>query len=59
MHYYFKIMEKYKDRIIIELAGHDHFLSLRSHKEAENDYFHNIMVNPSITAWYKNNPGVS
>ena len=45
--------------MIIELAGHDHFASLRTHQIDSNDYFHNLLVAPSITPWYKNNPGVS
>lgn len=54
-----ELIEEFKDRIVIELAGHDHFASLRTHKRGEDDYFHNLLVLPSITAWYDNNPGVS
>ena len=58
-YYYFKILEEFKDRIIIELAGHDHLESLRTHKIDNDNYFHNLLVAPSITPWYNNNPGVS
>ena len=57
--FYFMVLEEFKHRVIIELAGHDHFASLRSHKIDSNDFFHNLLVAPSITPWYKNNPGVS
>jgi len=56
---YVGLVEEFRDRIIVELAGHDHFASLRTHKRGEGDYFHNLFVAPSITAWYDNNPGVS
>lgn len=56
---YIDLIEKHKDRIILELAGHDHFASLRTHKLGEDDFFHNLLVAPSITAWYDNNPAVS
>ena len=56
---YMELIEEFRDRIIIEVAGHDHFSSLRSHKINETEFFHNLFVAPSITAWYHNNPGVS
>ena len=56
---YFQILKEHKDRIVIELAGHDHFASLRAHTEENGDGFHNIFVAPSITPWYSNNPGVT
>ena len=43
----------------MELAGHDHFASLRTHIISSDNIIHNIFVAPSITAWYNNNPGVS
>lgn len=57
--FYFKILEEFKDRVIIELAGHDHLESVRTHKIGKDNFFHNLLVAPSITPWYKNNPGVS
>ena len=56
---YFKILKEHKDRIVLELAGHDHFASLRAHTDENGDAFHNIFVAPSITPWYSNNPGVT
>ena len=43
----------------MEFSGHDHFSSLRVHKEATKDKYHNIFIAPSITPWYANNPGVT
>ena len=52
----------------MEIGGHDHYASMRYHtardildtSDAEDDsLFHNILVNPSLTPWYSNNPGVS
>ena len=56
---YFRILDEYKDRILLELAGHDHFASLRAHMNDEWEVYHNLFVAPSITPWYKNNPGVT
>ena len=55
------MLDEYKDRIVIELAGHDHFASLRTHKSTVNpdEKYHNLFVAPSITPWYSNNPGVT
>ena len=59
--------EKYRDRIIIDIGGHDHFTSFRAHKGqtvnedgTTSEYaFRNLFVAPSITPWYMNNPGIS
>lgn len=56
---YFNILKEYKERIIMEISGHDHFSSLRVHKDDDGDYYHNIFVAPSLTPWYSNNPGVT
>ena len=65
---YFNLIEKYRDRIIIEIAGHDHLASLRSHTgssvlnledPATEFSFHNMIIAPAFTPWYKNNPAVS
>ena len=56
---YFDLLAQYKDRIVIELAGHDHFASLRAHQNDDGELYHNLFVSPSITPWYNNNPGVS
>lgn len=58
---YFKLLAENQDRIIVELAGHDHFASLRAHQTEVGDdaLFHNIFVAPSITPWYSNNPAVT
>ena len=56
---YFELIQEHKDRIVIELAGHDHFPSLRVHQDDDGDLFHNLFIAPSITPWYENNPGVT
>lgn len=56
---FFDILERNKDKIIIELAGHDHFADLRTSANMERELFHNMLVAPSITPWYRNNPGVT
>ena len=67
---YFDLLRKYKEKIIIEIGGHDHFNSMRYHTDAdisdstvpapnEADLFHNILVNPSVSPWSGNNPGIS
>jgi len=67
---YFDILRKYKDRIIIEVGGHDHFSSVRYHSTKnvfdlpdvegdEGSNFHNLIIAPSFTPWYQNNPAVS
>ena len=69
---YFELLAEHKDKIIMEVGGHDHFTSLRYHTSSDilavgdgdnegsdDTLFHNILVNPSITPWYFNNPGVS
>ena len=54
----------------MEVGGHDHFTSMRYHtsedilntsddETTDGNLFHNILVNPSLTPWYYNNPGVS
>ena len=58
---YFNLIEKYRDRIIIEIAGHDHFTDLRykSSETADPYFYHNLLIAPSVTPWYNNNPGVA
>ena len=56
---YLSILDEFKDKILIELAGHDHFASLRAHESATGETYHNIFIAPGITPWYNNNPAVS
>ena len=66
---YFELLEKHKNKIIMEVGGHDHFTSMRYHTEknimdvdqstSDTSLFHNILINPSVTPWYKHNPGIS
>ena len=67
---YFDLLNKYKDKIIIEVGGHDHFSNMRYHTDrdvldmtvpapADADLFHNLIINPSVSPWHGNNPGIS
>lgn len=50
----------------MEVSGHDHLSSLRYSTSADivdlaatdADFFHNMMICPSMTPWYGNNPGM-
>jgi hypothetical protein len=61
---YFAMLEMYRDRIIIEVAGHDHFADVR-YKQSESTlsedsyFYHNIFVTPGVTPVYGSNPGVA
>lgn len=67
---YFDILAEYSNKIIMEVGGHDHLSSLRYHckkdiietlkhvdSNDEDFLFHNIVIAPSMTPWYSNNPG--
>ena len=67
---YFELLATYKHKVIMEIGGHDHFTSMRYHTQKDildldddplqdDTLFHNILINPSLTPWYYNNPGVS
>jgi len=65
---FFELIEHYKDRIIIEIAGDDNFMSTRyhtsqdildSHESEESNLYHNMLILPSMTPWDKNNPAIS
>ena len=67
---YFQLLERHKDKVIIEIGGHDHFTSMRYHTKrdimdtksptaTDDSLYHNMLVNPSATPWYGNNPGIS
>lgn len=65
---YFELIQHFKDRIIIELAGDDNFTSARYHTDADildtsdahaDSLYHNMLVLPSMTPWDRNNPAIS
>ena len=67
-HAYFSLLRKHKDRVVAEIAGHDHLASLRAHsgshvldlEDPPTEFnFHNLIIAPSFTPWYGNNPAVS
>ena len=53
------MLYEHKDKILIELAGHDHFGCLRAAKTPDGQLYHNMFIAPSVTPWYSNNPGVT
>lgn len=66
---YFNILLKYHSKVIIELAGHDHYADLRYHssqgmpsdlsiEDASSKFnFHNLLVAPGITPNKAQQPG--
>jgi hypothetical protein len=54
---YFEILDKFSDKIILEIYGHDHFGDLRYHTNAAGVNNHNFMVTPGMTPNKKQNPG--
>ena len=55
---YFQILRTFKDQIVIEVFGHDHYADLRYHssdsvpglKDADPKFdFHNLFVAPGVT----------
>ena len=57
---FFALIEKYHDRILFEVTGHDHLAGLRTHKVTESgsdaQYLNKVLF-PSITANSDTNPG--
>jgi hypothetical protein len=54
---YLNIIKKYSDKIIIEIAGHDHLADLRYHNtdypnavSSSSSYFHNMIVAAGVTS---------
>ena len=58
---YFDMIEKHRDRIIIEIVGHDHFADLRYNTSTTDEqyFYHNMLVVPAVTPVYNSNPGVA
>lgn len=65
---YFDMLRTYKDSVVIEVGGHDHFADLRYHssyhvadlKDSDTKfYFHNLFVAPGATPYGNSNPAVS
>ena len=59
---YFDILNKYSEKIIIEVAAHDHFSDLRYHENKHPSkevpsISHNLIVSPGITPMKSQNPG--
>ena len=55
---FFDLMEKYHDRILFEITGHDHLAGLRTHQmNNSTEQYLNKVLFPSITANTNTNPG--
>lgn len=46
---YFALIQKYADRIALEVYGHDHFADLRYHKDDAGVFNHNMMLSPGLS----------
>jgi len=64
---YFRILREYRDVVIIEVTGHDHFADLRYHSTSnlpgledlpEEANFHNMLVSPGFSTKKNQNPGL-
>lgn len=65
---YFHLLRDYRDVVIIEVFGHEHFADLRYHSTSdlpglqnpsEEANFHNIFIAPGISAKKNQNPGLA
>lgn len=65
---YFRILREYRDVVIIEVTGHDHYADLRYHSTSDlpglddlphKEPFHNMFVAPGISAKKNQNPGIA
>ena len=56
---FFQLMEDYRDKILLEVTGHDHLTDIRAHSlpDNENEYYLNKVLFPGITASSLTNPG--
>ena len=56
-----QILLKYSDKVILELAGHDHIADVRYHNHVlpngEKTYFHNLLLSPGLSSKDGQNPG--
>ena len=59
---FYDLLLKYKDKLVIELSAHDHFTDVRYHADSsstDKQYYHNMLVSPSISPLKGHNPGLS
>eukprot|EP00347_Sterkiella_histriomuscorum_P018186 403346462 len=69
---FIELLQKYHDKVLIEISGHDHVADLRYNKgsyvemvdkflsveEEQKDYnFHNLLIAPGVTSATAQNPG--
>jgi len=54
---YFDMMKKHRDRVIIELAGHDHWEDLRVDTDDDGTEFRNLFIANGVTPLMKQMPG--
>lgn len=46
---YFDMVKKHKDRIVIELAGHDHWEDLRMISDIDGTEYRNLFIATGVT----------
>lgn len=54
---YFDLMLKYKDRLVIELAGHDHWEDFRLYVDKDGNKFRNMFIASGIGMDHRQLPG--
>lgn len=55
--WYFDLFEKNKSKIVLEVAGHDHFEDLRTNYDKDGTPFRNLFIATGITPNKSNLPG--
>lgn len=58
-HRYFDLMLAYKDTVMVELAGHDHWADLRAYQESDDLAYRSLHVAPGISVNHGQMPGFS
>ena len=58
-HSYFNMTHKYHHKIILEVAGHDHYADIRYHHSLDKKSYnlHNVVINAGITPTEFFHPG--
>ena len=54
---YFELMLAYKDTVMIELGGHDHWADLRALESKDGDAYRNLYIAAGISANHNQMPG--
>lgn len=54
---YFDMLLKYKDQLIIELAGHDHWEDLRYYEDSDGNAYRNLFIATGVSLDHNQLPG--